>query len=91
MKYQLNLIRIAMTNETIILGDFNIDFRKRYMVDYVSRYLFEDFDDALSNFGLEQLVNFVTWSRLVNNVLKSSTLDHIYRQSPVKSPDIKTL
>ena len=74
-----------MTNETIVLGDFNIDFRKRYMVDYVNRYLIEDFDDALSNFGLEQLVNFVTWSRLVNNVLKSSILDHIYRQSPIFS------
>ena len=67
-----------MTTETIILGDFNIDFKKRYMVDYVNRYLFVDFDDALANFGMEQLVNFVTWSRLVNSVLKSSILDHIY-------------
>ena len=27
-----------------------------------------DFDAALSNFGLEQLIDFVTWSRLVNNI-----------------------
>ena len=28
--------------------------------------------------NLVQLVNFVTWSRSVNAVIKESTLDHIY-------------
>ena len=50
------------------MGDFNIDFNKRHAVDYVHRRLFEDFVVALSNFGLEQLIDFVTWSRIVNNV-----------------------
>ena len=43
--------------------------QKRYIVDYVNRCLNEDFYNALANFGMEQLVDFVTWSRLVNNVL----------------------
>ena len=67
-----------MTSDTILLGDFNIDFNKKFSVDYGRRGLFEDFDDALSNFGLEQLIDFVTWSRLVNNVYKTSLLDHVY-------------
>ena len=52
------MISLAMTNETLIMGDFNIDFNKRYALDYVHRHLFEDLDVALSNFGLEQLIDF---------------------------------
>ena len=44
-------IRLAMTHETIIVGDFNIDYNKKYSVDYIHRRLFEDFDVALSNLG----------------------------------------
>ena len=65
-------------SNTILLGDFNIDFSRKSSADYGCRGLFEDFDDALSNFGLEQLMDFVTWSRLVNNVYKNSVLEHVY-------------
>ena len=41
--------------------------------------MFEDFDNALSVFNLVQVVDFVTWSRLVGVTLRSSTLDHIYK------------
>ena len=40
--------------------------------------MFSDFNDVLSEFNLVQLVNFVTWSRLVGWVRRSSILDHIY-------------
>ena len=80
-----------MTNETLIMGDFNINFNKRYAVDYVHRCLFDDFDVALSNFGLEQLIDFVTWSRLVNNVYKSSLLDHMYSTDCSSISNIKSL
>ena len=80
-----------MKNETLIMGDFNIDFNKRYAVDYVHRCLFDDFDVALSNFGLEQLIDFVTWSRLVNNVYKSSLLDHVYSTDCTSISYIKSL
>ena len=45
-----------MTENTILLGDFNIDFEKKYLVNYVHRGLFEDFDEHLSTFGMVQLV-----------------------------------
>ena len=51
------------------MGDFN----KRYAVDYVHRCLLDDFDVSLSNFGFEQLIDFVTWSRLVNNVYNGNS------------------
>ena len=90
-KLQLELIRLAMTNETLLMGDFNIDFNKGYAVDYVHRFLFEDFNVALSNFGLEQLIDFVTWSRLVNNVYKSSLLDHVYSTNCTSISNIQSL
>ena len=50
-----------------------VDFNKRYAVDYVHRCLLDDFDVSLSNFGFEQLIDFVTWSRLVNNVYNGNS------------------
>ncbi len=47
-------------------------------MDYVHRNLFADFDEALSNFGLAQLINFTTWSHLIGSTLKRSILDHVY-------------
>ena len=49
--YQLDLIKIALTPETILLGDFNIDDAKRFEVNYVNRNLFCDFEVKLSDFG----------------------------------------
>ena len=77
-QYQLNLMKIAITNNTIILGDFNIDDGKRLNIDYAYRNYFCDLDEVFSEFGLVQLINFVTWSRLVGSTLKSSILDHVY-------------
>ena len=77
-RYQLGLIKEAMTQNTIILGDFNIDDGKRFDVNYAYKNYFTDFDEILADFGLIQLVEFETWSRLVGNSLKSSILDHIY-------------
>ena len=57
-KQQLETIRLAMTHETIIVGDFNINFNKKYSIDNIHWHLFEDFDVALSNFGLEQLIEY---------------------------------
>ena len=39
--------------------------------------MFDDFDDLLSMFNLVQVVNFVTWSRMVGLTLRLSILDHI--------------
>ena len=59
----------------MVLGDFNLDYEKVYDDNYAHKLLFEDFEITLSMCNLVQIVNFVTWSRLVGVTLKSSTLD----------------
>ena len=77
-KKQLNLINMVTDSKTILLGDMNLDERKRFKVDYAQRRLFEDFEEILGHHQLLQLVNETTWERSIENQLKSSILDHIY-------------
>ena len=56
-------------------GDFNLDYAKKYRPDNIPDMHLDDCSDYL---GLVQLVNFPTWSRLVNGSLRSSVLDHVY-------------
>ena len=89
--YQLNLIKIDLTPESILLGDFNIDDAKRFEVNYTNRNLFCDFEEKLSNFGLFQHINFATWSRLIGGDLKSSILDHIYSNNPTSVTETSSI
>ena len=75
---QLKIVKHAYTNNSIILGDSNLDYSKKFDQNFAHGVLFEDFDESLSNYNLVQIVNFSTWSRLVRNVRKTSILDHIY-------------
>ena len=75
---QLEVIKMAMTNDTILLGDFNMDYSKQYDMQYAHRNLFSDFDEVMSDEFLVQLVKFETWSRLVELSSRASILDHIY-------------
>ena len=81
-KYQLALIKNAVTRKTIILGDFNLDYLKKYDVNYARKNMFEDFENEMSDFNLVQLVKFTTWSRMIGTDLRSSILDHIYVMDP---------
>ena len=81
-KYQLELIKNAMTSKCVIVGDFNMDYAKIYDDNYNNKNLFQDFDDILSDFNLIQLVKFETWSRMVGTERRSSILDHIYIKDP---------
>ena len=76
--YQLSIIKNAMCNKCLVIGDFNLDYSRVNDVNYHNKLLFNDFEDALSEFELNQVVNCTTWSRLVGTVLKKSTLDHVY-------------
>ena len=67
-KYQLELITVAFNTKTIFLGDFNLDYRRINDDNYVHKNLFADFDEALSNLNVIQLIDFVTWSRIVGCV-----------------------
>ena len=61
----------------VVTGDFNLDFAKKYAPDYANRYLFKSMENYVDELGLEQLVEFQTWSRLVNGSLSTSVLDQI--------------
>ena len=75
---QLNLICTAFNDDTVIIGDFNLDYARRHDVTYDRKNYFELFEEKLGDLNLLQLVKFVTWSCLVGLVLRSSILDHIY-------------
>ena len=72
-KYQLQLIKEAMTENIIIIGDFNIDDGTRLDTNYTCYNYFNDVDEIFAEYNLMQLIDFATWSRVVNNVIKEST------------------
>ena len=75
---QLNVIRRSCTNNTVLLGDFNLDWHMKGLHNYAFKNYYNDMDDALSGLNFIQLVKFPTWCRTINNVVKQSTLDHVY-------------
>ena len=62
----------------IILGDFNLNETLRYSNDYSHKSYFDELNPVFDNLGLIQLVDFITWRRLVNGVWRTSILDHVY-------------
>ena len=79
---QLNIIINAInenhSKQIIIVGDFNLDDSKRHSINYTNHAMFNTLLETFEPLGLQQLINFPTWERLINNELKSSILDHIY-------------
>ena len=47
--YQLEIIRNAMIDKCILLGDFNLNYDKIYDDNYAHRALFDDFENVLSH------------------------------------------
>lgn len=79
---QMAIVEKNITHRTIILGDFNLDLGGRYRADYTHRHIYNVLNDFLDRNWFYQMVNFPTWSRIINNVKKESTLDHIYVSDP---------
>ena len=90
-KYQLQLIKESRSEKCLVIGDFNLDYLKVNDVNYANKNLFEDFDEILSPLELVQVVNFVTWSRLVGTTLRSSVLDHVYIKDPTVIRNLKAI
>ena len=88
---QLVKIKSAFVPNTILLGDFNLDYSKQYDVNYAHRLLFGDLETYMSDFNLIQLIEFDTWSRMIGNNYKSSILDHIYIADPTLITDIHSI
>ena len=53
------------TTNTIILGDFNLDYSKIEGVSYAHKNLFNDYEVHLGDFNQIQSVELETWSRVV--------------------------
>ena len=87
--YQLSLIKAAMTNNCILLGDFNLDWNLKGVHGYAFKNYFRDMDEELSEFNLIQIINTATWSRIVRDVLKESILDHVYTSDPLSIMELK--
>ena len=90
-KHQVELIHSAYNDNTIILGDINLDWAKKGQRNYQFQNYFEYMDEKFSDRELMQLVDFPTWSRTVNGVLKESILDHIYTQDPTSVGDLYSI
>ena len=77
---QIHVLSQVLNNENrvVILGDFNLDQRRRSDPSYHHSRLYNIWKDFEAHHQLSQLVKFVTWSRLDRGQLKTSLLDHIY-------------
>ena len=62
----------------LILGDFNLNETMKYTNNYSHKAYYDELSQAFDPLGIIQLVDFVTWKRLVNGVWRSSILDHVY-------------
>ena len=87
-KYQISLIRNSYTDNTVLLGDFNLDWNKKGQMSYSFQRYFEHMDEIMSDFNFVQMINFPTWSRLVNGRLRESVLDHVYTSNPTVVCDL---
>jgi hypothetical protein len=91
-RLQINQIKSAFTNKnTLLLGDFNLDWSKKGDAGYAFRNYFEYFDEVMSESVCIQLVKFHTWSRMVNGTHRESTLDHIYTKNPCQVKNLRGL
>jgi hypothetical protein len=75
----------------VLLGDLNLDWFKKELRQYAFRAYFDDFERVLSGTDLVQMVNFPTWSRTINGVVKESLLNHFYSNNPLSISDIHSV
>jgi hypothetical protein len=79
---QLNIIKNALNNDTILLSDFNSDWSHRWVPNYSFKNYFKAMDYTLTDTNLIQLVKIPTWSRTINGIVKTSILDPVYLNNP---------
>ena len=85
---QLHIIKNALNDNCILLGDFNLDLNMKGIHRYPFKRYFEAMDENLGDFNLLQMVNFNTWSRVVNGVVRESAIDHLYCSDPSSVTDL---
>ena len=75
---QLATLNNNITTSTIILGDFNLDLNREFDGQYGKKSFFDDLTNSLGHHNLDQMVFDNTWSRIINESVCSSRIDHIY-------------
>ena len=85
---QLELIETAICKDCYIMGDFNLDAKMENRPDYDRKNLLEKISTLSLEKNLVQIVNFDTWSRVINGIKKSSILDHVYVNNVATISDI---
>ena len=90
-KYQIELIKASFTDNSIILGDFNLDWSKKGLNSYQFNHYFDYMDENLSDLNIVQMVEFPTWSRAVNGTHRESILDHIYTPNPASVSNLHSI
>ena len=79
---QLLILKNNITSNTIVLGDLNLDQAKILDLNYSHKNYFNSLIENLEPHNLIQMVNFPTWSRVINNMYCSSIIDHVYIKDP---------
>ena len=62
----------------IIMGDMNLDERRRSDRSYHLHHLYQKWDDFEREKSLIQMVKFSTWTRLHTGTIRQSIIDHVY-------------
>ena len=60
------------------MGDFNLDGGLNLSPEYYNKNLLNVLNLFATEFELTQIVEFPTWSRIINGIRKESLLDHVY-------------
>ena len=74
---------MTITQNSVIVGDFNLDLNKIDDTTYGKKSFFDDITNTIGHHSLEQMVNEDTWNRIINGNHVSSRIDLTgYQASP---------
>jgi len=79
---QIDVLQLFMDanrgKNCIIMGDMNLDERRRSDRSYHLHQLYQKWEDFERERSLIQMVKFSTWTRLHAGTLRQSIIDHVY-------------
>jgi exonuclease III len=80
LEEQITILNAFITahKRIIILGDINLDYRRKADSGYHHQALYQQWKAFEDDNQLIQMVDFVTWQRLNRGRIQQSILDHVY-------------
>ena len=85
---QLKIIKKSLTCNSVVMGDFNLDARMEGIGSYNLKALLLNLTEFALENKLCQIINFSTWSRIINGTKKESLLDHVYVNNIASVKDV---